>query len=65
MGTMGGCQPKMVGLVIRLLKQKSLLFVIGSLENQLLWFIVFHCYNQPVTTPVSIGCWPSSTLLEN
>ena len=43
--------------VIGLLKQKSSLFMIRYLENQFLYFIVFHCYNQPLTEAVSTGWW--------
>ena len=45
------------GLMIGLLKQKSSVFMIRSLENQFLLFIVFHCYNQPITKSVGIGWW--------
>ena len=36
-----------------ILKENSLLFVIRTLANQFLKFIVFHCYNQPLAKPVS------------
>ena len=40
--------------VIGLLKQKSSLFVVRSLENQILYSFLFHCYNQPLTESVSM-----------
>ena len=43
--------------MIELLKQKPSLFVIRSLENQFLSFIVFYCYNQPLTKLASINWW--------
>ena len=44
------------------MKQKSALFINRSSQNQFLWFTVFHCYNQPLTKPVScIGRWRPTT----
>ena len=49
-------QPKMTRLCDGILKQTSALYVIRSLENELLKIIVFHC-NQPLRKPVSIYRW--------
>ena len=48
---------KLSGFVTGFLKRKSSLFVIRSLENQILYFVVLHCYNQPLTKPDSSGWW--------
>lgn len=36
------------------------MFLICSLDNKFLYFIVFDCYNQPLTKPDSIGWWQPS-----
>ena len=45
-------------------KKTSLQFVSRSLGNQILLFIIFYCYNQPLTKVVSIG-WCRSEINRN